>query len=240
MVAEGSKRGEDIASQHLPLEWSNKTTHQVPSSVICFANTKTSNKNYQHTLLEDRCKISGEPSLCAAWDLSFPPGRHTMAFYSPREAPLHASFVFSILTRKLTYPTCRCSQRNIPTGSCYLWIESTRPRSRLAVASRAVAGTTRDDAAAYVSWAALRNGRCRCWQCSDYFGSDRVSLLRDHRKGPRVDQIPNDPCSMTGSTCFALTFLNTTKWHMRILRDCFSWLPLVMITSISGDRFLRC
>lgn len=127
------------------------------------------------------------------------------------KAPLHASFVFSILTRKLTYPTCRCSQRNFPTGSCYLWIASTRPRSRLAVASRAAAGTTRDDAAAYVSWAALRNGRCHCWRCSDYFGSDRVSLLRDHRKGPRVDQIPNDPCSMTGSTCFALTFLTTQQ-----------------------------
>lgn len=69
------------------------------------------------------------------------------------------------------------------------------PRNRLAATTRVAVGRPHD---AYAFLAALHNDRFR-WR-NDYSGSDRESLLRDHRRGLLVGQIPSDLYSMTDET----------------------------------------
>lgn len=165
----------------------------------------------------DRCKVSGEPSLMRPAGESKISEAGNNGSSRSALAPCIGLYFTHHNRLALTYPTCRCSQRKIPTGSCYLWIASAHPRSRLAATARAAVGTRHDDSAdtvAYASSAALHNSRryrCRCHSTSssDYFENDRESLLRDHRKLLRVDQIPSDLCNMTGSTwllCLQLLF----------------------------------
>lgn len=168
---------------------------------------------------------------------------------------MHRVCISKFLTHtRLTYPTCRCSQRNIPRGSCYLWIASERPRSHPAEGLRAAVGTTAGAAgsgaaAACAFWAALRNGRGGCrwttptrsdcfhtWSCSE---SARGSLLRDHRKGPREDQIPSDPCNMTGSTYSENNFTSHNAQFAFLWHKWMFWLGgddhLLL-----GEKFLGC
>lgn len=110
----------------------------------------------------------------------------------------HSMQRFSCIT-KLTYPMYRCFLQNIPRHSCYLWIVIKHPHNRLAAMTR-VAVDKPHDVVAYAFLAALHNDRYR--SSNDYFGSDHGSLLRDHRKEPRADQILNDLYSMTDETFF--------------------------------------